>query len=219
VGARVTHSSAAGAGDDLVFGDSQALSAPSVTIAPGVSSSARHDAEDIAWHLSHVEGREHDHDDDHDHDHWHDHHAGWFHHDHWNHGHDDWDDDHDWHHGGLTGSNDVIAGGDGNDVVFGQDGDDVLSGGAGDDWVIGGDGNDQLEKAGKNDKHSSGNNNSSTLRQIVGARLTTWTLQFAAFGSGQGLRGPSPWFTKFELDFDEEDDGHHRSVFVLRPER
>ncbi|HVO40087.1 MAG TPA: calcium-binding protein, partial [Spirochaetia bacterium] len=46
--------------------------------------------------------------------------------------------------GRSASGNDTIHGGDGDDLLFGQGGDDTLWGDAGNDWLIGGDGHDTL---------------------------------------------------------------------------
>ncbi|MFC0218860.1 VWA domain-containing protein, partial [Pseudochelatococcus lubricantis] len=45
---------------------------------------------------------------------------------------------------GRDGGNDIINGGDGNDTIYGQEGNDTINGGAGDDIIYGGTGVDKL---------------------------------------------------------------------------
>lgn len=104
--------------------------------------------------------------------------------------------------------------------MFGQGGNDTLSGGNGDDWLIGNDGSDVVNGGLGKNKTYSGDNSSSELRALVATRLTTWSVQFSAFGTAQGLRSPSPWLTSWDLDFDDDDDDDHRGgVFVLWPKK
>jgi Ca2+-binding RTX toxin-like protein len=80
------------------------------------------------------------------------------------------------------GSADDIWGGDGDDILFGQAGDDKVRGESGNDWVIGGDGSDYVDGGPGSDKTSSGNENSSSLRSALAARLVTWQETFTGFG-------------------------------------
>jgi len=151
------------AGDDMVWGDSLAVVATEVKRGAGVGSrdfdAVDGDAEDAIEVFATLTDTAdvwlalHDH-HHHDHDH---------HHDHW--------------------SSDEIYGGDGNDILFGQAGNDRLRGDAGDDWLIGGDGNDDVDAGrSKKDRQTSGNEDSSTLRAAVGARLVNWSGTFKGFG-------------------------------------
>jgi len=92
--------------------------------------------------------------------------------------HHDNDDDDGW----CLDNGDDIAGGDGNDILFGQAGNDRLKGEAGDDWLIGGDGQDSLDGGTGKNKTSNGNENSSSLRAAVAARLVNWKDTFKNFG-------------------------------------
>jgi Ca2+-binding RTX toxin-like protein len=93
------------------------------------------------------------------------------------HHHDDDDGD-----GWCFDNADDIAGGDGNDILFGQAGNDRLRGEAGDDWLIGGNGQDTLDGGTGKNKMSSGNDNSSSLRAAISARLVNWKDTFKNFG-------------------------------------
>jgi Ca2+-binding RTX toxin-like protein len=75
---------------------------------------------------------------------------------------------------GVTGGNDTLLGGDGDEILFGQGGDDTLRGGAGNDWLIGGDGKDTLDKGTGKDKVSYGNVYSKDLWEKVQERLIDW---------------------------------------------
>ncbi|HYR33730.1 MAG TPA: hypothetical protein VEQ87_05520, partial [Burkholderiales bacterium] len=92
--------------------------------------------------------------------------------------HHDNDDDDGW----CLDNGDDIAGGDGNDILFGQAGNDRLKGEAGDDWLIGGNGQDSLDGGTGKNKTSNGNENSSSLRAAVAARLVNWKDTFKNFG-------------------------------------
>ncbi|HEX9741382.1 MAG TPA: hypothetical protein VGA17_01160, partial [Nitrospiraceae bacterium] len=185
-----------GAGNDLVFGDSSALVAPSLVRGAGVSSydfkKVDNDLEDVLDHLTDVERRRHD----------------WF--DEHHHGHHD-------HHYQVDGSHDTLNGGDGNDILFGQAGNDTLSGGNGDDWLIGNSGNDSLNGGSGKDKTYSGDNDSSQLRKLVATRLVDWSGHLSAFGSSQGLRFPSPWVSDFLLNVEEGGGHSNDSILVLVP--
>jgi hypothetical protein len=189
-----------GTGDDLVFGDSQAIVAvrASVTapVPPGLAGGIRHAAEAIVEDVAGAGDEHHHH-----------HHHGWFHHGH----------DHD-HHPEVDGGDDLITGDDGHDVLFGQAGRDTLRGGAGDDWLVGGDDSDTLDGGTGRDRLRGGGDDSSELRRTVAGRLIDWAGQFVGFGASPGLRFPSPFTPSFELDFDDEDhDGQDDALFILRP--
>jgi Ca2+-binding RTX toxin-like protein len=160
-----------GAGNDLVYGDSLAVLDFSVTRGAGISNSdwnkvsdnAEHGASQIAiltdsadyWgHLN--GGRDEDY-------------------------HDDWD--HGWAYCATKFDHgDDIKGGDGDDILFGQAGDDKLQGENGDDWLVGGSGNDALNGGLGRRNDYSGENNSSTLRYLVGARLVNWDGSYGGYG-------------------------------------
>jgi len=83
----------------------------------------------------------------------------------------------------VLDNGDDIAGGDGNDIPYGQAGNDRIRGEAGDDYLIGGDGdNDSLDGGLGTNKKTDGNDNSSTLRAAVAARLINWKDTFKNFG-------------------------------------
>jgi len=91
------------------------------------------------------------------------------------------------HHGKHAhfDNGDHISGGEGDDILFGQDGNDTLRGDAGSDWLIGGNGKDRLDGGPGRDKSTSGNENSSSLRSKVGARMIDWSNAFGNHGLTQ----------------------------------
>jgi hypothetical protein len=134
-----------GGGNDLIFGDSIAVVAPSMASSPGVSGwvlcAVRHEVEGILEDFVEMSHPQHFGDDCH----------------------------------AVTGGNDTMLGGDGDDILFGQGGDDTLLGGAHNDWLIGGDGKDTLDKGTGKDKSSHGNDYSKDLWEKVQERLIDWT--------------------------------------------
>jgi Ca2+-binding RTX toxin-like protein len=147
-----------GAGNDLIWGDSLALISTTVTRGAGVSSKdfaySEDDAEDGVERFAVLTDSA---------DYWLALQGGG--------------------HGRCDFTNaDDISGGDGDDILFGQAGDDKLRGDGGDDWLIGGDGDDCLDGGTGKNKKSSGNENSSSLRSAVAARLITWQDTFKNFG-------------------------------------
>jgi Ca2+-binding RTX toxin-like protein len=140
-----------GAGNDLMFGDSIALVAPAMALAPGVSGrdyyAARNEIKDVLEDLVEIAQNQFIG-------------SGWV---------------HPWDGCGQTGGNDTMLGGDGDDILFGQGGNDTLRGGAGNDWLIGGDGQDTLDKGTGKDKASEGNDSSKALWDKVQAGLIAWT--------------------------------------------
>jgi len=148
----------------------------------------------------------------------HEHHHGWWHH-HEHHDHDD-HDDHDQEDFQVTAGDDTLYGGAGDDVMFGQDGRDRLYGGDGDDYLVGGGDSDTLEGAtGKKSKDRdtirSGHDTSSTLANILKARLVIWAGHLDVYGTSQALGSPSPWAPYYDLDLDDE---AHDQAFVIRPD-
>jgi Ca2+-binding RTX toxin-like protein len=151
-------------GDDLVWGDNLAIVSTNVIRGAGVSYKdfdySENDAEDGIERFAVLTDSA---------DYWlalqgHHHHG----------------DDND---GWCLDNSDDIAGGEGNDILFGQAGNDKLRGEAGDDWLIGGDGQDSVDGGTGKNKTSSGNDNSSSLRSAVAARLMiNWKDAFKGFG-------------------------------------
>jgi Ca2+-binding RTX toxin-like protein len=143
----------AGAGSDLVWGDSLALISTTIIRGAGVTTSdwnySRDDAEDAIERFATLTDSA----------------------DYWL---------------ALQGKDcrneDDIFGADGDDILFGQAGDDKVKGENGNDWVIGGDGQDYVDGGYGSDKVSSGNDNSSSLRSAVAARLVNWKDSFKSFG-------------------------------------
>jgi Ca2+-binding RTX toxin-like protein len=136
-----------GLGNDLMFGDSVALVAPTMALAPGVSRrdyyAARNEIRDVLEDLVEIAQNQFIG-------------SGWV---------------LPCDGSGQTGGNDTMLGGDGDDILFGQGGDDTLRGGAGNDWLIGGDGKDTLDKGTGKDKASSGDDFSKDLWDKVQTRL------------------------------------------------
>ena len=95
---------------------------------------------------------------------------------------DDWN--HDWPYRAHVSADhgDDIRGGDGDDILFGQAGDDTLQGENGDDWLVGGDGHDTLASGLGRRNESEGQNSSSALRGLVGARLVNWDDSYRGYG-------------------------------------
>jgi hypothetical protein len=128
-------------------------------------------------------------------------HQGW-----WHEQHDD--DDHD-----VTGSDDVMNGGDGDDILFGQAGRDTLRGGAGNDWLIGGDEQDVLDDSLGNNKKRQGEDESRALRDALASRLIDWSGYTGVFGQAPGPiaagmdggQGSPGWLRRFLLELGEED--------------
>ena len=83
--------------------------------------------------------------------------------------------------GAACASSDDISGGAGNDILFGQAGNDTLRGDAGNDRLVGGDGKDKLDGGPGWDHTTSGNENSSSLRKAVAARMVDWEGSFPQF--------------------------------------
>jgi Ca2+-binding RTX toxin-like protein len=182
-----------GAGNDTLFGDSQVLMAPALTIASNVSSKDRcrveHEAGDSLEQMTEL-GH-------------HDKHCGWWY--------------HPTHHDDgytVTGGNDLLEGGDGNDILLGQTGNDTLKGGNGDDYLVGGGERDSLDGGLGRDTVKSGHDTSSKLASELAPRLIDWAGQYQPFGNAQGLKWPSPWFTNFDLELD---DAEHDRAFVITP--
>jgi Ca2+-binding RTX toxin-like protein len=189
-----------GAGNDLMFGDSVALVAPAMAVAPGVSGrdfcTVRHEIEDVLEDL--IEIGQHQYIG-----------HGWF---------PPYDDHHDFGDDchGMAGGNDSMTGGDGDDILFGQGGDDTLRGGAGNDWLIGGDGKDTLDKGTGKDKISNGDDYSKDLWEKVQTRLIDWTGKFEGWQiPGNGGRNYTkvtpcaPWVKGFVIDLAGNNGTHN----------
>jgi Ca2+-binding RTX toxin-like protein len=145
-----------GTGNDLAWGDSLAVQASGVTRGAGISSStynrAGDDAEDALESLVSLTDSA----------------EYWLAAQDGGHGDDDYAD--------------LINGGDGDDILFGQAGDDRLKGDNGNDWLVGGEGSDSTDGGAGSDKTSNGNDNSSSLRSAVNARLVNWGDSFRNYG-------------------------------------
>jgi Ca2+-binding RTX toxin-like protein len=177
-----------GLGNDLMFGDSVVLAAPTMAFAPGVSlreiCAVRHEGEDLLTDLVKMGVRQN---------------IGF-----------------GPGCSGVTGGNDTLIGGDGDDILFGQGGDDVLRGGAGNDWLIGGGGKDTLDGGTGKNKISSGNDDSQDLWEKVQTRLIDWTGAYEdSHGSGNGTSHHlkfSPcgsWIKDFVLDLAGSNNAHN----------
>ena len=104
----------------------------------------------------------------------------------WFNGHHHRYQDQDWHwhqhHAQDRISADVMEGAEDSDLLFGQAGADALYGEAGADWLVGGQDQDTLDGGAGTDKEWAGDTNSSQLRDQVKSRLINWDGAFDRFG-------------------------------------